>query len=223
MVIVTTDTVRIWDLNEPIFEKLKDAMLVVCLNGKKVSDKYECFVSPYDLTDKRRAKLGADDRRLTTLSGVAAKLNRNLHYHEDVVFLTDTEPSTLYPYYVIKELNEYNSLHLIAIPPLNCETNSTVKWYYEMLNDLSHLRSLMIYDTNAKFTSYDKSKELDSFYSDIRSDIISILPRILNGINDMDFESCYFDFSSLSYISIKDGFDNIDIRNKEKEITEIDF
>ena len=34
-------------------KKIKDIVLVVCLNGKEVTDKYECFVSPYKQVGKK--------------------------------------------------------------------------------------------------------------------------------------------------------------------------
>ena len=47
MRLVVTDIGLIWNHGNPILKKYKDIVLVVCLNGKKVTDAYECFVSPY--------------------------------------------------------------------------------------------------------------------------------------------------------------------------------
>lgn len=47
MRIVVTDTGNIWNHENPFLEQFKDIVFVVCLNGKEVTDKYECFVSPY--------------------------------------------------------------------------------------------------------------------------------------------------------------------------------
>ena len=47
MRIVITDTAFIWNPDNPALEVFKDVLLVVCLEGKAVTDQYECFVSPY--------------------------------------------------------------------------------------------------------------------------------------------------------------------------------
>ena len=46
MRILITDTGSLWKPDDPILEQFKDIILFVCLNGKAVTDKYECFVSP---------------------------------------------------------------------------------------------------------------------------------------------------------------------------------
>lgn len=43
MRIVVTDTGNIWNHENLFLEQFKDIVLVVCLNGKEVTDKYECF------------------------------------------------------------------------------------------------------------------------------------------------------------------------------------
>ena len=47
MRVIITDTVFILNHDNPALEVFKDVLLVVCLEGKAVTDKYECFVSPY--------------------------------------------------------------------------------------------------------------------------------------------------------------------------------
>ncbi len=48
MRMITTDASLIWHHENPILEKFKEILLVVCLEGRPVSDQYECFVSPYE-------------------------------------------------------------------------------------------------------------------------------------------------------------------------------
>lgn len=40
MVIFVTDEGRYWNHENPVLEKYADCVVVVCLNGKKVTDKY---------------------------------------------------------------------------------------------------------------------------------------------------------------------------------------
>lgn len=47
MRLVITDTGFVWNQDNPFLEKYKDIVLVVCLGGKAVTDKYACFVSPF--------------------------------------------------------------------------------------------------------------------------------------------------------------------------------
>lgn len=47
MRIVIADTGNIWSQDNHFLERLKNIILIVCLNGRKVSNKYQCFVSPY--------------------------------------------------------------------------------------------------------------------------------------------------------------------------------
>ena len=47
MRVIITDTAFIWNPDNPALEIFKNVLLVVCLEGKAVTDKYECFVSPY--------------------------------------------------------------------------------------------------------------------------------------------------------------------------------
>jgi len=42
MVIFVTDEGRYWNHKNPILEKYVDCVVVVCLNGEKVTDKYRC-------------------------------------------------------------------------------------------------------------------------------------------------------------------------------------
>ena len=47
MIIVISDVNRIWTPDHPALEPFADSMLVVCLNGEKVTDKYQCMMTDY--------------------------------------------------------------------------------------------------------------------------------------------------------------------------------
>lgn len=127
MRVIITDTSFIWNPNKPVLEIFKDVLLVVCLEGKAVTDKYECFVSPYKQIGMGIDKFGVDDQRYKALESVADDLNKSLGYHDDILFLTDGNPESLYPFYVIKDRNEFNTLHLCTVSPWRFEGRDIFK------------------------------------------------------------------------------------------------
>lgn len=71
MRVVITDSSFIWNHNNPALEIFKEVLLVVCLEGKKVSNKYECFVSPYKHVGMGIDKFGVENQRYKALESVA--------------------------------------------------------------------------------------------------------------------------------------------------------
>ena len=129
MRIIITDTAFIWNHENPILEQLKEIVLVVCLEGKRVSGQYECFISPYLLWKHRMGidKFGIEDQRYKALESVADELNRDLGYHDEILFLTDGNPESLYPFYVIKDRNKFNRLHLCTISQWKFESDRRIE------------------------------------------------------------------------------------------------
>ena len=222
MRLVITETGFIWNQNNPFLEKYKDIVLVVCLEGKAVTNQYECFVSPYHII-MGIDQYGIEDRKLQSLASVGEKLNAELGYHDDIVFLTDAQPSTLYPFYVIKELNEHNRLHLVAMSPWKFESSSRRKGYGEMLSDLSKLRSILYYDSDKIPEILGGSARISEAYDYITNDLGKMMPRFLNGICDMCSGSHFFDFVSMDYIPLETGFDNIDILKRNIAVDDAIF
>lgn len=223
MRIIITDTGRIWNPDNPFLEAVKDIVLVVCLNGKKATDKYECFVSPFKQVGMGIDKYGTEDMKFKALASVGKKLNDKLHYNDDIVFLADSDVSTLYPFYVLKDLNHYNSFHLVAASPFDFDYRRLVA-YSEMLSDLTSLSSFLYLDSNAFFDKNEKPA-MKEVYKRIEDYFCKIMPTVLNGINDMKYKSgrCYFDFSSMSYIPLKNGFKDINLSNKDNIANELNF
>ncbi len=223
MILVVTDTGLIWNHLNPVVNQYKYALLVVCLNGKRVTDAYDCFVSPYKDIGAPVDRIGFEDPRFKALDSAGKYLNNILGDHEDVVFLTDVEPSTLYPFYVLKDRLEFNNAHLLVMPPFAFETNAERKVHFELLADLSKLDSFLYYDINEKLKTFDKGHTIDAFLDYVRSDLARLTPRVLNGIYHMEERPCYFDFSSETYVPLREGFKSIDITQKSKIVTQTDF
>lgn len=223
MRLVITDTGLIWNQNNPFLEKYKDIVLVVCLCGKAVTDKYECFVSPYKAVGMGIDKYGIEDSKFQTLASVGGKLNSELRYYDDIVFLSDNEPSTLYPFYVIKELNKYNRLHLVAMQPWKFESNRRIKGYRDMLSELSRLGSILYYDSDKVLGKLGDNATMPEAFDYITNDLGKMMPRFLNGIYDMHSVPCFFDFASMKYIPLGIGFDEIDISQSDMIVDDVKF
>lgn len=208
MRLVITDTGFIWNQNNPFLEKYKDIVLVVCLGGKAVTDKYTCFVSPFinEANVLGMGTYGIKDRKFQRLASVGEKLNAELEYHDDIVFLTDNQPDTLYPFCVVKELNRWNRLHLVAMPPWKIEPSYRRKVYYELLSDLSKLDSILYYDGDKVLEKLDKKTPLSQAYDTIANNLGKLMPCFLNGIYTMHSKPCFFDFDIMKYIPLETGF-----------------
>ena len=208
MRLIMTDNSKLWNINDPFWEQFQEIILVVCLNGEAVTDKYECFVSPY--TKKKSMKYGIGDSKLDALASVAGKLNRKLRYHDEIVFLTDNDPRSLYPFYVLKDLNEYNSFHLITLSPWEFEGLKRSQAYHQMLSDLSALNSLLYYDSNRALKALGQPTTLGKSYDYVRKELKGIMISVLNEIYENRYNGYrFFDFSSMSYVPVKEGFDKI--------------
>lgn len=223
MRIVITDTGTIWNHENPFLEQFKDIVLVVCLYGKKVTDRYKCFVSPYKQVGMGIDKYGVEDQKLQALASAAGKLNLELNYHDDIIFLTDNVPSTLYPYYVIKDLNEFNHMHFVIMSPWRFEGNRRLSAYYQMLSDLAKLDSILYYDSNRVLDAIGQNATMTDAVQYARKYLGELMPGFMTGIYTMRDRPCFFDFASMTYVPLESGFDKIDLSKKDKIQKEIKF
>ncbi len=149
MLIIVTDSGLIWNHENPYLEQYAESVLVVCLSGKRVTDKYRCFVSPYRFHGLGGTGFGVQTAQYRALESVSEDFIRILWNHDHILFLTDNDPETLYPFNVIKSRNEFiNSLHLCTFSPWRFETSFRRKTHELLLNDLSSLKSILYWDSN---------------------------------------------------------------------------
>lgn len=200
MRIIVTDTGNVWNHENPYLEQFKEIVIVVCLNGKQVTDQYECFVVPHAKDEDEKSK---------AMAAVAGKLNSHLGYHDDVVFLTDDEPSTLYPFYALRKIADYNSLHLVTMSPWEFEVKRRIAAHNRMLADLSELSSLLYYDSANVLESIDEKATIQDAYDYAKKYLGEIMLTFMNGIYNMTEAPCYFDFSTMQYIPLDKGFEAI--------------
>lgn len=213
MRIIITDTSPVWRWDDPVFEQLKDELLIVCLNGLRVSMKYECFVNLFD----KNASLGFpySDDMYTGLQSVATDLFELLKDEDDILFLTDDEPKSLLPFYVIKDLmkNEKHRcrIHVCAISPDNYKLADTQKIYNKFMADLSGITSLLYYDSNIR------EMKTEVAYCNY----FNVLPFVIDGIHKMTVKSI-FDWRKMAYVPYGADFSGVidltaNIENTEKE------
>ena len=190
---------------------------------KKVTDKYECFVSPYESIGLESDSYGTEGRKYQALESVGDKLNRHMWHHDDIVLLADGNPESLYPFYVLKDRNEHNRLHLCVISPFKFETKKKVQAHRLLLDDLSALNSIFYMDSNMIFNSLPDQAKFPDLINKTVEELGSMLPRLLVGINDMEREQCFFDLKTMSYIPACEGYGAIDENAPIEEISEINF
>ncbi len=211
MKIFVTDVGRYWNHETPILERYADCVVVVCLNGKKVTDKYECFISPYTPVGLGMDDYGILSARFKALKSVEQELRNTYSFHGDLVFLADNEPQSLYPYLVLKDNEKFNSMHLWCMSPYKMETTKSKKEYFEMLHDLSKLQSLLYVDSNILLEKLDKDAKLPDLNSKCEAMFAELLPQVLY---EIDKKLCYdhryyFDLGVKRYIETDVAFDKM--------------
>ncbi len=228
MRIVVTDSGTIWNHENPYLEQYKDAVVVVCLSGKKVTDKYECFISPYTSSETEEQDYGLQSAKYRALASVAENLNDKIcRLAEDILFLTDNNPETLYPFYTLKNkaTSDHHHVHLCTFSPWAFEVANIRKTHELLLNDLSSLRSIFYWDSNDVLLNLPPTSTLPNAISDVKKQYGELLPKIIRGIYSIKHtdDKYFFDFASESYIPMLGGFSYIDITKKAHPAEPLDF
>lgn len=208
MRIFVTDVGLFWNHNNPILEKYADCVVVVCLEGKKVTDKYECVVSPYKANILGMDDYGVNSAKYNALKSVEDMLRATFSFHDDVIFLADNEPQSLYPYLVLKDYEGDNRMHLWCMSPFPFEIKKRQSAYYEMLQDLSGLQSLLYIDSNTLIKEQDKNATLPDVIKYCETLSAELLPQVVYEIGTMlEYpHRYYFDFGVRRFIETDDAF-----------------
>lgn len=213
MLIIVTDEGRVWNHENPALEPFADCVLVVCLNGKKVTDKYQCFVSPYHGSDPILGWVDNSDTgsKFKALESVRHKLRRTHGYHEDILFLTDNAPQSLFPYFVLKDIEEHNRLHLWCMTPWVFEGSRTQNLYAQFFQGLSSLKSLFLLDSNTSKKLPRNGNRLSDIVEARVTLCKELLPIAVCDIGTkMSYRSnYYFDLQARRYIEINNSFEEI--------------
>ena len=198
MKIVITDSGILWHYGNPILKNYKDLVLVVCLHGSKVTDEYECFICPQRQIGLGMS-MGVGSMVYNNLEEVADELYDRLQSEDDILFLTDGDPNSLYPYHIIKNRKHRMNIHLWASPPWSIEGKARMKVHKDMLSDLSGVKSVCYIDTQDYLKN--EYKNFGGLLEDVQNYFEEIFPIVMYGISGMENES-YFDLVSKSYIPL---------------------
>lgn len=212
MFIFVTDEGRYWNHENPVLEKYAECVVVVCLNGKKVTDKYRCVVSPYENT----GNFGMTDysvlsHKYQALQSIHEELRHIYSYHDDIVFLTDAEPQSLYPYLVLKDDEDYNKIHLWCMSPWGMESSNKKSAYNELIHDIDKLTSLHYVEGDKFVEQIDKKQTMSEVNLQCQEWLNSMLPGALYEIeNKMKWsERYYYDLNKRRYISTSDSYSKV--------------
>ena len=143
--------------------------------------------------------MGVGSRVYNDLEDVAEELYDKLRFEDDILFLTDGDPASLYPYYIIKNRRHHMNIHLWASPPLSVEGKFRMKAHEGMLSDLSGVKSVCYIDTQDYLKN--EYKNFGAFLEDVQNYFEEIFPIVLDGISKLENES-YFDLASKTYIPL---------------------
>lgn len=211
MVIFVTDEGRFWNHENPILERYADYVVVVCLNGRAVTDKYTCVVSPYK--PNGLGMIGESNLRgkLHALESVKMKLRYCYSYHDDLVFLTDGEPASLLPYVVLREGEKYNRMHLWCMPPWKFESLTKRNTYFKLLGSLDKLKSIHYIDADAYLNAFDKSTKISEVTMKCQDWLNDLIPGALYEIDHIlsGRKHYYFDAKVRRYISTNQSYSEL--------------
>ena len=222
MRIIITDVNRIWTPDHPALEPYTDMVLVVCLNGKKVTDKYQCIVSPYKNMGLGFIPFGLDSVKLQALRSIDDCLMKELEFHKDVIFLTDMAAESLYPFITIKDKNISSSLHLFSITPWEFESRRRIKAVRSMLTDLSALQSVLFLEGSYFLWKAKRTATLPELIHDTQVWCGDLLPDILNQIRERNWNRAFFDIQTMKYVPLDEGESLTDSSIQPIDIDNID-
>lgn len=223
MVIFVTDEGRFWNHENPILERFSDCVVVVCLNGHAVTDKYTCVVSPYQSLGLGMLGKSVLTNKLQTLASIRKQLRDCYSYHDNLIFLTDGEPSSLLPYVVLRDDEEYNHMHLWCMSPWKFESLNRRKEYQKLLGNFEKLTSIYYLNSDAYLKRRDKNKKLSDAMAECQEWLNSMLPGALYEIEKKLKRKgrYYFDDTIRRYVSIDQSYSEL-LNAEEIKSEEID-
>ena len=184
----------------------------MCLNGKKVTDKYRCIVSPYNPS----LQLGAEDysvlsSKYKALESIKKKLRYTYTYHDNIVFLTDGEPQSLYPYLVLKDDEKYNKIHLWCMSPWSYEVRKRRNTFFELLLVIVKLTSIHYVDADEFLKTIERRIPMSEVIKRCQEWLNSMLPGALFEIDNKmkRSERYYYDLTAKRYISTDKSYSMI--------------
>ena len=227
MRIVVTDEGHVWNYDTPILKKYKDAVIVVYLSGTKWSDEYDCVVCPRNFyAGLGNPRYGTGDPLYAEVDLIISQLLEKISYQEDVIFLTDDDLWSLYPFHVVSRKRNSFRIHLYAMSPCPWERFFKREIFNRLMEDLTEVKSALYIDSKDMVDTFQRTCErgtIPEFLNYIEKYNEDILPRMIREITKMDDGRFYFDLNTKSYVRLEEGFDGIDLTLKGEESLPEDF
>lgn len=180
MRIVVTDTCFVWKRYRHILKKFKDMLLVVFLEGKPVTDEYKCLVCSQHIEEDVNL-YSYSDVRMDLFPTLANGLNEILKDDEEIVFLTDYDLISLYPFISLSEGYKDRKLHLCTIFPFKFDMRQYNE-YQRIIGELPKATSVLSIDSNKYLENISSENSLLYILKNIESNYISMLSEMLNSI-----------------------------------------
>lgn len=209
MLIIVTDQGNFWNHNNPLLEKYASCVIVVCLNGKPVTKKYKCIVSPYKPIKKHMFGFAQKEtfwQKYKAFASIKKEFEWDYFWGNDILFLTDNNPESLIPYLVLRNKVFNSYLHLWAMPPFKFESEKGEKLYEYFLYEPTNLNSLCCLNDDVLNSIYSKCKNFSSFYEQLKTLAKETLPTVVYEISEElnNNSKYYFDFNIKRYIKVND-------------------
>lgn len=181
MRIVVTDTCFVWKRYRHILEKFKDMLLVVFLEGKPETDEYKCLVCSQHIEDNVNL-YSYSDVRMDLFPTLANGLNEILKDDEEIVFLTDYDLISLYPFISLSEGYKDRKLHLCTIFPFKFDMRQYNE-YQRIIGELPKATSVLSIDSNKYLASISCENSLLDILKEIENQYISMVIELVDSKN----------------------------------------
>ena len=206
MKIIISDENEIWTPDHPALEPFADHVLMICMNGVRVSEKFQCIVTEYRPMGLGMS-CGLHTAKYRSLKAASARLQKYIDYHEDIVFLTDNNPDGLYPFLAASSMNCWKHLHLVTMTPWGFESRHRQKAHRALLEDLSSLSSLMVLNNVMSGLKIRRDMTLPDLIRETKIHCGELLPMILYQIQERNWKKAFFDFHTMQYTPLEEGYD----------------
>lgn len=180
MRIVVTDTCFVWKRYRHILEKFKDMLFVVCLEGKPETDEYKYLVCSRH-TEEDLNLYSYSDVKMDLFPTLEQDLNEILKDDEEIVFLTDYDFISLYPFLALSNGEEEKKMHLCTISPFKFDMKKYNE-YQRIIGELPKATLVLSIDSNKYLENISSENSLLDILKSIESKYISMFSEMLNSI-----------------------------------------
>lgn len=208
--IVITDTGMFCNPKHPILQEYRKDVICVHLAGfGKQDDTFQTYATDWHSDFRGRGMVDTYSRdclMFQELKKVGKRLYALLRDADDILFLTDCEPSTLYPYNVIKDINTHSNLHLFTMSPWGVMGKKKATGHKRLLSDLEMLKSFLYIDSDKKFP-FTPETDIWNVEKRVNDYLWIALPYIIEKIRNQGAGKYFYDPKTKQYISTEQGIE----------------